>query len=168
MDNERLKIVRALSEFEGPIGIGELETRSELSRGKILGNLSRLCIEGLVDKSGRQYAISARGRAIIGELNPVPQEKGFFFNTEENVSTGQVALSLKDFLDIVKTVDVRSLEFHNRRGDFENWIKGVLNDDELAKDVSSLRDENVSGEALREKLSEAIGRNCRMIISLTA
>ena len=167
MDNDKLRIVRALSEFDGPASISELVTRSELSRGKILGNLAKLCTEGFVDKSGKQYGITNRGRAVIGELNPVPQDKGFYFFSEETNYMGHTAFSLKEFYDIVKTIDLRSLEFHNQRGDFENWIKDVLHDDELARDVRALRDEDVSGEVLRDRLNEAVGHNCRMLNTLT-
>ncbi|MFH0897366.1 MAG: hypothetical protein V1850_04890 [Candidatus Bathyarchaeota archaeon] len=167
MDNERFRIVQALSEFEGSVSINDLVARSELSRGKILGNLARLCIEGFVDKHGKQYAITNRGRALMGELNPVQQDKGFFFNLDENNYTGQIALSLKDLYDIVKTVDIKSIDFHNRRGDFENWIRNVLHDEEFANTVSAIRNENVAGEVLRDKLYEAVGRNYRMLNTLT-
>lgn len=167
MDSERFRIVQTLSEFDGPVSISELIAKSGLSRGKVLGNLARLCIEGFVDKRGKQYAITNRGRAVLGELNPAPQDKGFYFCLEENNCTGQVAQSLKSFYEIVKTIDVRSLEFHTRRGDFENWIKDVLHDEELASEIAALRSENVTGETLRNKLNEAVGRNYRMLNTLT-
>ncbi len=168
MNGERLRIVRALSEFRDSVGINELVERSELSRGKVLGNLTRLCREGLVEKNGKQYVITNRAKAINGELNQVPQDKGFYFCFAENKYTGQTALSLKDFYKIVKTIDVQSLEFHNRRGDFGNWIRDILHDDELASEVNALKDENISGEVLRNKLDDTVGRNYRMMTMLTA
>ncbi len=167
MDGERLIIVQTLSGFNRPVSINELIAKSGLSRGKVLGNLTRLCIEGFIDKNGKQYAITNRGKAVLGELSPAPQDKGFYFYLEENNCTGQVALSLKSFYDIVKTIDIRSLQFHTRRGDFENWIKDVLYDDELACEIAAIRSENVVGEALRNKLCEVAGRNYRMLNTLT-
>lgn len=167
MDNERLKIVQALNQFYEPININELITESGLSRGKVLGNLARLCIDGFVDKRGKQYAITNRGKAVIEELNPISQDKGFYFYLDENNSTGQVAISLKDFYEIMKMIDIKSLEFHTRRGDFENWIRDLFHDTELASEIAALRNENITGETLRDKLHEAVGRNYRMINSLT-
>jgi hypothetical protein len=64
---------------------------------------------------------------------------------------------LKEFAETVELVDVKSLEFHLRRGDFESWIIGVLKDEELAKQVrDELRVANLRGEDLRKRLHSII------------
>jgi hypothetical protein len=53
-------------------------------------------------------------------------------------------------------VDEKSLGFHLQRGDFEDWIRGVLKDEELAKQVKQLRAANLAGENLRDRLYSVV------------
>ena len=86
-------------------------------------------------------------------LKPVPREKAFYFYNDIGDYTGKSAASLKEFAENVEAVDVKSLVFHLRRGDFENWIIGVLKDEELAKQVRDrLQATNSKGEDLRKQL----------------
>ena len=163
MTSETLKLVQALNDFDGPTNIGEIVARSGLSQGKVLGNLPKLCLAGIVDKRGKLYVLTKRGKAILEELEPVPGAKGFYFCYKEGDYTGQVVYSLKDFYQTVQKIDVTSLEFHLHREDFEKWVREVLHDDELANDITGLRGSNISGEPLRMKLSEIIGRNYKML-----
>jgi hypothetical protein len=55
-------------------------------------------------------------------LKPVPREKAFYFYSDIGNYTGKSAASLKEFAEKIEDVDVKSLGFHLRRGDFENWI----------------------------------------------
>lgn len=166
MDSERLRIIQALNEFDAPASMDRITAKSGLSRGKVLGNLPKLCLDGLVDKRGRLYAITKRGRAIIGELEPVPEDKGFYFYLRENEPLELVARSMQEFYDVVKSVDLASLEFHVQRGDFEKWIREVLNDEELADEIAGLNVAGLSGDALRDKLCESVARNCRILNNL--
>jgi arginyl-tRNA synthetase len=90
-------------------------------------------------------------------LKPVPREKAFYFYNDIGNYTGKSAASLKEFAENVKAVDVKSLAFHLRRGDFENWITEVLKDEELAKQVrDELRATNSKGEDLRNRLHSIV------------
>jgi arginyl-tRNA synthetase len=90
-------------------------------------------------------------------LKPVPREKAFYFYNDIGNYTGKSAASLKEFAENVEAVDVKSLAFHLRRGDFENWITGVLKDEELAKQVrDELRATNSKGEDLRKRLHSIV------------
>ena len=83
----------------------------------------------------------------------VPREKAFYFYNDIGNYTGKSAASLKEFAENVEAVDVKSLAFHLRRGDFENWISGVVKDEELAKQVrDKLQATNSKGEDLRKQL----------------
>jgi hypothetical protein len=68
--------------------------------------------------------------------------------------TGQVATSLEDFVDMLRTVDLKSVEFHMERQDFEKWVRIVFGDEELAQ-IIHLRSIFV-GENLRKELIAAI------------
>ncbi len=47
--------------------------------------------------------------------------------------TGVSASSLKEFMEKIMEVNVKSLEFHQGRGDFEKWIAKVLQDVDLSR-----------------------------------
>jgi hypothetical protein len=85
-----------------------------------------------------------------------PPERAFFFYTDIGKYTGKSAASLKEFAQKVKEVDEKSLRFHLQRGDLEDWISGVLKDEELAKQVKQLRAANLAGENLRDQLYSVV------------
>ena len=84
-------------------------------------------------------------------LRKVTVEEGFRFFREIGDYTGKVAMSLEDFAVDLRTMDLRSIEFHVQREDFEKWILNVLNDEELAKSLSQIR-MGLQGEKLRNEL----------------
>ena len=90
-------------------------------------------------------------------FKPVPREKAFYFYNDIGNYTGKSAASLKEFAEKIEDVDAKSLGFHLRRGDFENWITEVLKDEELAKQVrDELRSTNSKGEDLRNRLHSIV------------
>lgn len=91
----------------------------------------------------------------------VPREKAFYFFTSIGNYTGASASSLKEFMEKINGVNVRSLEFHLYRGDFEKWISEVLQEGELAGDVRRLQRLNLMGEPLRNQLFLTISRRLR-------
>jgi predicted heme/steroid binding protein len=88
----------------------------------------------------------------------VTPDKIFYFYEGISKYTGKNAASLKEFGEKVKEVNEKSLEFHLQRRDFENWISGGLKEDELAKQVSEIRESNTKGRELRERLYLVISR----------
>jgi hypothetical protein len=84
-------------------------------------------------------------------LSPVSQERSFYFYLDEGRPLDSVARSLKEFGEILKTVDVKSLEFHSGRGDFEKWVY-MLGDVELSKSLVKIRSSGFKGEKLRSEL----------------
>jgi hypothetical protein len=65
---------------------------------------------------------------------------------------------LRDFTVKIDKVDISSLEFHVKRGDFEAWFKS-LGDEELVKKMALLKQRNLTGEHLREHLHEAVDKH---------
>lgn len=63
----------------------------------------------------------------------LPKHQHFYFKH------GPVASSLKELLDHLKQIDDDVFSHHvtKQNNDFSNWIKHVLNDDLLAKDIAS-------------------------------
>jgi hypothetical protein len=88
-------------------------------------------------------------------LRTVKNSECFFFNFTNGVYTGETALSLEDLSLILKTISIKSIHFHNRCGEFQNWIKNTLGDTILANNIKKIP-KNVQGERLRNKLLELI------------
>ncbi|MEM3626963.1 MAG: DUF5752 family protein [Candidatus Bathyarchaeia archaeon] len=93
----------------------------------------------------------------------LPREKAFYFFTSIGNYTGESAASLKEFLEKIEKIDVKSLEFHLYRGDFEKWVAEVLEDKSLALEVKDLRDKGYSGEALRRHLRGLVAKHFEKI-----
>ncbi|MDI6905714.1 MAG: DUF5752 family protein [Candidatus Bathyarchaeia archaeon] len=85
-------------------------------------------------------------------LRTLPREKAFYFFTSIGNYTGESASSLKEFMDKINEVDVKSLEFHFYRGDFEKWIAEILEDEGLAEEIKKLHEYGLMGDKLRIQL----------------
>jgi hypothetical protein len=92
-------------------------------------------------------------------LRTVPREKAFYFFTSIGNYTGESACSLKDFMEKINNVNIKSLEFHLYRGDFEKWIIEVLEDEELAEKIKNLRELKYSGDTLRLHLYNVVAKH---------
>jgi len=97
-------------------------------------------------------------------LKTVSRDKAFYFFTSIGNYTGESASSLKEFMDKTNAVDVKSLEFHLYRGDFEKWIAEVLEDEDLAVEIGRLRSLNYSGSLLRNNLYSIVAKRYRQLI----
>ena len=86
---------------------------------------------------------------ILGRL---PREKEFYFFTSIGNYTGEHAASLEEFVEKIRQITIKSLEFHFYRGDFERWVTEVLEDKKLADAIRSLRNFKPLGDALRDQL----------------
>jgi len=94
-------------------------------------------------------------------LRTVPREKAFYFFTSIGNYTGESASSLKEFMDKINGINVKSLEFHLYRGDFNKWMDEVLQDKELAEEIIRLQKSNFSGNILRNQLYATISRRIK-------
>jgi len=80
----------------------------------------------------------------------------FYTGVGEKRYTGTMAWSLRGFVKTVQKVDIKSIEFHNRRGDFEQWAKVSLLDDLLWKDLKKVRLSKLKGERLRKSIAKVV------------
>jgi len=78
----------------------------------------------------------------------------FYSGMGEKHYTGTKAWSLKGFIKALQEVSIKSVEFHNRRRDFEKWAKVSLLDNEFAKQLKKVRLSNVKGENLRKLIAK--------------
>ncbi len=98
-------------------------------------------------------------------LSSLPREKAFYFFTSIGNYTGESASSLKEFRDKIKQVNMKSLEFHFYRGDFEKWIAEALQDNELAENIKELRRQKPTGQKLRLQLHTTISKRYKKLTS---
>jgi hypothetical protein len=88
-------------------------------------------------------------------LRSVPPQNAFYFYRAIGTPTGAAARNLPDFLGILNTIDLASLQFHLGRGDFENWVK-MLGDNTLAKQLADLKEKKLRGEDLRLQVVDIV------------
>jgi hypothetical protein len=90
-------------------------------------------------------------------LKTLPPDQAFLFFEDIGKYTGKLAANLDDFHGIVKTIDMKSLIFHFRRGDYEKWIRESIRDLELARRLKRIN-KTSSGEELRKKILQPVIR----------
>ena len=103
-----------------------------------------------------------RDKALL-ITSSVPGEKGFHFFTNVEKPTGMFATSIFDFLEQLKKVDVKSLEFHLKRNDFQKWLREVIRDDWLAEEFEKLKALGLSADRLRIRLVEITEERCKQL-----
>jgi alpha-amylase len=101
-------------------------------------------------------------------LRTVPREKAFYFFTSIGNYTGVSASSLKEFMEKISEVNVKSLEFHQGRGDFERWVAEVLQDADLAGEIKRMQKLGLTGNSLRDQLSFTVSRRFKRLTSQSA
>ena len=79
----------------------------------------------------------------------------FYTSMGEGNFTGVMAWSLKGFIKALQTVDLKAVEFHNRRGDFESWAEHSLQDEVLSRQLKKTRTAKLKEEPLRKALINA-------------
>jgi len=91
---------------------------------------------------------------ISKTLRSVTEQEGFHFYVAIGEPTEETAVSLADFVEKMAAVDVRSVNFHYPRKDFEKWILDVIGDSELASRLNMISRMHIGikGEALRNQI----------------
>ena len=90
-------------------------------------------------------------------LRTVPIQEAFLFFTDIGQYNGEFAPSLSDFCEKLKSVPLKSIEFHFKRGDYERWIRDTLGDEHLTNRISKI-DRSTQGEELRTTI-QRIAKN---------
>ena len=101
-------------------------------------------------------------------LRNVNREEAFYFFTSIGNYTGESASSLEEFQQKIKDIDVRSLEFHLFREDFEKWISQTLGDSRLAEDIKNVRIQKIVGNSLRDRLYFLVSRRLKELKGASA
>lgn len=166
LNEAKRQILEVLWKESKPLKAKEIAERiSELSFPATMMHLLWLKRMGFVEvaKQG-YYFISELGKEALGHkfppkelamalLTPTSLEKAFHFFAGKGNYLGIYARNLGEFCERIKEVEIRSVEFHMLRRDFEKWFRG-LGDYELAKRIGMLREKNIADEELRMAIYE--------------
>ena len=99
-------------------------------------------------------------------LRKLSKENAFYFFTSIGNYTGESVASLEEFLGKIREIDIRSLEFHLSRRDFEKWIAETLEDKELATEIGHLQNLGPTGDALRNQLIVTVSKRYEKVLKL--
>ena len=120
--------------------------------------------------SDGSYMLTDLGREALGIpkidrmmaekiLSGTSGEMAFHFYIDIDKPLMISSSSLMDFCEKIRYVELRSIEFHLSRGDFEAWIS-ALGDIDLARRLKIIRESNLMGEELREEIYRAVKSRC--------
>jgi len=88
-------------------------------------------------------------------LRTVPKNEGLELYKAPGEFTGKTATSLNDLNEKLRQVDIRAINHHFKRREFEKWIRNTIGDEELARRFSRL-DRELHGEKLRNQMMTLI------------
>jgi hypothetical protein len=174
----RGKILGALWAAGKPLTLQVIAEKVGLNSSSTMGYLLGLIKAKYVSVPQKHsYTITNLGKQALGLprvdkklasniLGRLPIERAFHFYYDINQYSGVHADSLKEFVDKIQTVDLKSVEFHIPRKDFELWIRS-LGDLELSKRMELLRMAQLSGEELRKEVYETVKSRCEELAKLS-
>jgi alpha-amylase len=82
-------------------------------------------------------------------------DEQFRFSVGPDMFTGDTVWSLEALHRVLSRIKLKSLEYHNRKGDLASWAKTSLGDEWLAEEMEGMAD--LRGKELRMRLLEAVG-----------
>ena len=176
---KKIEILEMLLMHNEPVRSKQLAEEMNNSFPEIQMHLIGLMKKGYaISPEKAYYAISEAGKEALGLptidtqkaktiLDGTPQSKSFHFYLELNKPLNAYAATLNEFEDEVTKVNVHSLEFHNKRGDFAVWFDNI-GDSELTKKMELLQKMNIFGETLRSKLHEIVEMRRSYLVKLLA
>jgi hypothetical protein len=91
-------------------------------------------------------------------LRIVSHDQSFHFYTSVEHYCGVSSNSLEEFANALQYVCSEAIIFHFERGDFQNWIRDIIGDVELAQRIDEIKmcARQLSEECCRKELVEAV------------
>ena len=152
MKEERLKILKTMHEATNRMDLNMFAAAVNLTPNQAITEMQELAKEGFLRKVGNGFGLTAKGKNALKVLVQGSSEMAFNFYIDVDKPIGLSAQSLGEFYRLVKELCSDVLDFHLYRGDFENWLRDVVNDAELENAFSVLKAQNLNGEELRKAL----------------
>jgi alpha-amylase len=93
-------------------------------------------------------------------LAAITANEPFLFYTDvgKEYYTGMMVWSLIGLMNALQKIEIRAVEFHNRRKDFEKWAEKSLRDGILARELKEARLSKAKGDELRGLLVKVVKR----------
>jgi uncharacterized protein YaaW (UPF0174 family) len=118
----------------------------------------------LTEKAKHEFTPKDMAQKILSEVSPY--KAFYFFNGVGNYS-GIYARSLGVFSNKLKIIDKKSIDFHIKRSDFENWVRSTLGDKFLANEISKI-DKSFDEEQLITLVCKIIDERIKELKQLLA
>ena len=99
-------------------------------------------------------------------MAPLPKTKRFYYKLKSNYKGAKVAASLWEFRETIPTLPIETIQYHLKNKDFERWLKEVMHDQELARQIRKLANRRLTGEELRESLYATVTNRFEELESL--
>ena len=103
----------------------------------------------------------------LNTLRILPTNNAFYFFTDIGQYTDKCSTCLADFCNTIQTIDIKSVEFHFKRGDFVLWIRETLGDKELADEINKVN-KATRGEELRTTIHQTAENHLTKLKKLQA
>ena len=100
-------------------------------------------------------------------LSEVPPYDAFYFFNGIDKYSGVSARSLIVFSNRLTSISMKSLDFHFKRGDFENWIRSTIGDSYLANEIAKI-DESLEEEQVLSQVCKIINERLKELKQLLA
>lgn len=156
MKEEKIKILRFMNQATNKMDLNAFAHSIKLAPNQVITNIQELCKEGFTCKINNGYGITEKGKNTLKAFTQLEENLSFHFYTRIGYPTIFSAQSIADFYQLTQQIEVESLEFHLYRGDLENWLITVYNDQELSSNLQKLKNKEVKGEELRKRIIGAI------------
>jgi HAD superfamily hydrolase (TIGR01484 family) len=144
-----------LQAFAQAQGIAEPSVPRELAQGEAIAwrPASGATPAVIVTHEPRTQRLRHHRKYVAGELGP---DKSFYFRGPHG-RLNLRAQNLLLFLQLAEGVDDETWLYHLREGDYSNWIRQSIKDDELADEIAALeRRRDADAGATRRRIREAI------------
>jgi predicted transcriptional regulator len=156
LKEEQIRILKTMNEATSRMDLTVFAQAVNLTANQAIAEVQELAKEGFLRKVGNGFGLTEKGKNAIKAYMSVSAELGFNFYVDIDKPVGFSALSLGEFYRTIKQVGSDSLEFHLYRGDFENWLREVCKDEDLANSFGTSKAEDLKGEDLRKALLQAV------------
>ena len=150
-----MKMLKFMTEATGRIDLNEFAHKMGLTSKQTMEHLREMTTVGFLKQVGGGYTITEKGKNVLKATSPVPSTMRFHFYNGLWQPTGSSAATIIEFYDLILKAELASLEFHNFRGDLENWVRNAVNDAALADDLANIKKHELKGEDLRNAIVKA-------------
>jgi hypothetical protein len=104
------------------------------------------------------HTVNSNSNEARNPLRVVPHAQDFHFYKAIGCCIGVTSCSLKELHKAVNEVCSEAILFHFGRGDFQNWIRDIIGDAELAQNIDDIKmcSRKLSAERCRQELAERL------------